>query len=120
MKRGQGWKFEVHAAEQDSGSCPALDFLESLSPYERVKLDSLIRRFAETGEVNNKEQIARVEDNLYEFKPYGLRMLWYYSSVRHRIVLTNGFKKTGGKKGRIKKGDLDTARFLRNKYERKV
>jgi phage-related protein len=116
-KRKEGTKFAVEYAKLANGSLPAKEFIDGLAALERTRIDALIKRFHETGVIQNREQMKNLKGNqFFEFKRFKTRILGYYPSQRRgSIVLTNGFvKKSDG----TPKNQIDRAERIREEYER--
>ena len=55
----------------------------------------LFQRLVETGQIHNETRFKHLEDEVYEFKRNGLRLL--YVRIGDRYLLTNTLKKSGRK-----------------------
>lgn len=112
----QGSFYTVELALTLDGSCPALEFLESLKPKERARTLALIRYLADHGHINNREKFKKIEGTeFFEFKDFQTRMPCYFQPGG-RIVITHGFTK---KKDRIPTSELDKARRIRGEYNQR-
>jgi len=97
----------------NNGSCPVGDFLASLTPQERRKVDVLFELIGCRGRISNKEHFKKIEGtDLFEFKRHQVRLLCFYTEDK-QIVICHALRK---KKDRHKKRDLDLATDLRNLY----
>ena len=82
----------VALAVLEDGSCPAREFIESLSEGDLMKLLALLKRAADMGpiNINNREKFKKLENDLFEFKVFQIRIPCFYDG--RSIVLTHGFK----------------------------
>jgi hypothetical protein len=100
----------VSLAIEASGACPARVFIEELSTADKAKLFALLKRAADMGpmNINNREKFKKLDDDLYEFKVFQIRIPCFYNG--RSIVLTHGFKK---KQDDIPPGELLRAKRIR-------
>jgi len=92
LKRSWG---EIRYAVRSNGNMPAKRYIENLSHKERIRLENLLEKMAEIGEINNIEKFRKLEDNIYEFKSNQHRTPCF--QVSNSWVLTHGFIKKRGK-----------------------
>jgi phage-related protein len=107
-----GSLFAVEGAISANGECESKDFLDALGETERAKILKIIKRLANFGVVQNREQFKKVEGEIWEFKEFQRRILMYYLPNR-RIVLTHGFIKKGD---RIPRSEIERANTIRHEY----
>lgn len=81
----------IEYAVRCSGKMPAKEFIEKLDIRERIKLETLLERMAEHGEIRNKEKFNHLEGKIYEFKSDKNRLPCFQSG--RRWILTHGFRK---------------------------
>lgn len=81
----------IECAVCSDGSMPAKDFIESLNEQEQRKLATLFNRMADTGKIWDPRKFKQIQDKIYEFKRYQVRIGCF--SVANRWRLTHGFIK---------------------------
>jgi mRNA-degrading endonuclease RelE of RelBE toxin-antitoxin system len=97
----------------DNGTCPVREFLTSLSPADRRKVDVLVELFASRGKIANKEKFKKIEGtNLFEFKSHQIRLICFFAEGK-RLVICRGLIK---KKEKHDARDLDNADNLRKAF----
>jgi hypothetical protein len=75
----------------------------------------LYKRLGDEGRISNPEQFGPIEGtDFFEFKAFQVRMPCYFRPDK-RVVITHGFLK---KSDRIRRGDLDRARNIKEAYEK--
>jgi hypothetical protein len=101
----------VALAVLEDGSCPAREFIESLSEGDLMKLLALLKRAADMGpiNINNREKFKKLENDLFEFKVFQIRIPCFYDG--RSIVLTHGFKK---KQDDIPPAEIKRARRIKD------
>ena len=112
-----GAKFAVEYARTAKGAYPAEVYLGELDLRTRAKLDALIERFSQLGEIRNKEQFKLLKggNQLFEFKHYQARVVGYYAPRQGAIVLTHGFTKQSND---TPSPEIERAKRIREEYER--
>ena len=91
------------------GRSPYIQWLNSLSPYERARVLRFIERLAESG---SKQNIRALKEGLFELKvPFGpgYRVYFGFEGIKTIVLLNGGTKKT-------QKRDIKRARRLWSKY----
>lgn len=86
-----GRSFDLYAITVE-GKCPVREFIDSLEFADQKKLMALLQRAAAHGPPNNIEKFKKLEDNIWEFKSFQVRILCTLEE-RKVIVLTHGFIK---------------------------
>ena len=81
---------------------------------QRAKILKIIKRYADFGSIQNKEQFKKVEGCFWEFKEYQTRILMYQCSTRGHIALTHGFFKKGDK---IPRNQIERAIHIKQEYD---
>ena len=74
------------------GKCLVQDFIDSLETMDQKKIIALLQRAAEHGTPTNTEKFKKLEDNIWEFKSFQVRILCALEE-RKVIILTHGFIK---------------------------
>jgi phage-related protein len=93
-----GKMFTIAFARNREGAYPAEEFFDQLSKSDQAKLDSLFRILGDHGKHTNKEKFGDLEDGLFEFKSFQIRMPFAYAKNERRVVLiTHGFIKKSPK-----------------------
>ena len=91
-----GGQFQIFYAVRENGKQPAKKFLLDLKkkePKKFAKIFVLIKRFADVGEIRNKEQFRHEREGIYAFKSFQVRILGFYGP-EGTFILTHGiFKK---------------------------
>jgi len=59
----KGAVYTVVGAVRTNGTCPAREFLDSLSAEKRAKLFALFRRLADVGHITDRKQFKKIEEN---------------------------------------------------------
>jgi len=82
-------------------------FIDDLGKEDQQKLTALLKRTSDEGPPANREKFKKLEDDLYEFKSFQVRV---FCTIRGaRIILINGVVK---KKDRHDQEDIDKAKRL--------
>jgi len=88
--------FKIAFARERSGNSPAEEFFDGLSTLEQAQLAQLFRILGDSnpGTPKNPEKFGVLDDGLYEFKSFQIRMPFAYAKGERGLVLiTHGFKK---------------------------
>jgi len=101
----------IKYAVRRSGRMPARKFVESLDVRARIKLEALLERMAEYGEIRNVEKFKHLQDKIYEFKSGKNRVLCFQGG--RSWILTNGFKK---QKGKTPRGEIMRAQDIMKEH----
>ena len=91
------WKIEFYT--QANGRCPARDFLDSLQPKDRVRVDRLITLLGERGIELRRPYVDQLRDGVWELRAKvqaGQVRLLYFFFDRSKIVIAHGVVKKGG------------------------
>ncbi len=85
-------------ARNREGACPAEEFFDLLPKSDQAKLDNLFRILGDLGKHTNKEKFGDLENGLYEFKSFQIRMPFAYAKNKSGLVLiSHGFIKKSPK-----------------------
>lgn len=95
---------------------PARVFVMSQSTSDQAKLFALFQRLAAFGVINNREKFKKVEDDLWEFKSFQLRILGGFRPG-HFFVLAHGVRK---KQDHLSKADIVTARRILTEHDASI
>lgn len=108
---------KIFFAKAHGGSIPAQEFLEEIkNAAEWSKLDRVLTRLGDYGQIRNEEQFRSIGDDLYEVKePGGKRLIGYFRAGH--FIVTHGFKKRGGGKAANKVPPEERARAIRIREE---
>ena len=96
MKRAPeyvGAQFTIVCQELPDGSCPVGEFLDGLDESDRNKLDVLFERLGDHGKISNREKFKKVEDKIWEFKSFQIRVLCFHTPDRQWILCHWAIKK---------------------------
>jgi phage-related protein len=74
------------------GDCLVREFIDGLESADQKKVLALLQRAAEHGTPGNTEKFKKLEDNIWEFKSFQVRILCTLEG-RNAIILTHGFIK---------------------------
>jgi mRNA-degrading endonuclease RelE of RelBE toxin-antitoxin system len=109
-----GGRLTIQCLELADGSCPAGDFLDSLSTSERRKLDVLFELMGDRGQIFNPEKFKKLagSDGLFEFKSHQIRIPCIFGRSRS-VVLLFGLRK---KSDRYKRKEIERAEEYREWY----
>jgi phage-related protein len=110
----KGVAYQIELAQTEKGACPACEFLDGLSDSKMAKIIKIIKRLADYGKINNREQFKKVEDDIWEFKGFQTRMPCYFKKGM-RVVITHGFIK---KEDHIGSAQIERTKRIRDEYER--
>lgn len=108
-----GEKLRLLWAMEATGRTPAREFFLAQSGGDRAKLLALFKRLADLGAIGNHEKFKKLEDGLWEFKSFQLRILGAFrpDSI---FLLAHGVRK---KKDHHSKADLETARRVLKEHD---
>ena len=84
------WQIQFY--EDHRGKSPPLDYINGLSPRDRVKVNNVLRLLEEFGTVLGMPHARRIEGRLWELRPGDNRLFYFLSSGR-RFVILHGFRK---------------------------
>ena len=87
-----GSQFVVAYAICSDGGMPGLDFYNGLSPSDKAKVTALFQRLGEHGRIESREKFRKIDDELWEFKSFQIRMPCAYRPGR-LVLVTHGFIK---------------------------
>jgi len=109
--------WEIIFYEKPNGRCPAMEFLDGLSPKNDLPfIDRIFRWLGEFGPELKRPYVAFLRDDIWELrvktKSGQYRFFHFYMDDR-RIVITNGYHK---KAGRVADSEIDKAIEYRNDY----
>lgn len=101
-------------AEDASGGSPARDFFISLPVGDQTKVMALLKRMAETGQIQNREKFKKVGD-LFEFKSFQIRFIGDFR-VGRVFVVAHGVRK---KRNELRPEDLARAQRILDEHDAK-
>ncbi|HVJ04493.1 MAG TPA: type II toxin-antitoxin system RelE/ParE family toxin [Candidatus Saccharimonadales bacterium] len=104
---------KVVYATQENGVHLAAEFFDDLSVSDQAKLAALFKRFADCGEIKNREKFKKIADNLFEFKSGQIRMFCFLE--RGMVVVTHGCIK---KKDALNKTEIKRAERIRFEHKK--
>jgi phage-related protein len=87
---------QIAFARDHEGAHPAEEFFDGLSVIERAQLQKLFEILCNDthGEPRNPKKFGVLDDGLYEFKSFQIRMPFAYAkSERGLVLITHGFRK---------------------------
>lgn len=105
-----GMRFRIAFARDYDGSYPAEEFFDQLPKADQAKLVSLFRILGDHGKYSNPQKFGDLEDGLYEFKSFQIRMPYAYAQYEKGLLLiTHGFWK---KKDKTPHSQIERARKI--------
>jgi hypothetical protein len=108
----EGRLFTVEYAICKNGRSLSKEFIESLEIGEKTKIIGIIKRYADRGHIQSKEQFRKLVDHIWEFKRFNSRVLMYHCAPGY-IALTNGFVK---KQPRTPPQEIEKAIRIKEEY----
>ena len=111
-----GVKYTIEWYFDENGKSMSLDYLESLSDKDQVKLLELIKLIGDRGEIKNKTKFRNEGDKIYAFKPQPHRFLCFFFEGQ-KIIVTNGFHK---KTDKLPKEEKGRSLKMKTDYEARV
>lgn len=112
----EGEKFTIEWYFDQKGKSVSLEYLESLTEQEQVKLFQLIKLIGDRGAIVNKTKFRNEGDKIYAFKPQPHRFLCFFFEGS-KIIVTNGFHK---KSDKLPPNEKDRALKIKQDYEIRV
>jgi phage-related protein len=89
-----GKVFTIAFARDHEGAYPAEDFFNQLPIADKAKLVNLFRILGDHGKHSNPEKFGDLENGLYEFKSFQIRMPYAHAQYEKGLLLiTHGFRK---------------------------
>jgi len=88
--------YKIAFARDHEGASPAEEFFDGLSMVEKAQLSKLFQILGDDthGEPRNPKKFGVLDDGLYEFKSFQIRMPFAYAKGERGLVLiTHGFRK---------------------------
>lgn len=111
--------FTVEYYELPSGRKPALDFIESLDPKMKAKVQEGLVRLEQYGNALREPYSSPMGSGLFELRIKQSRRLarvFYFFVVGNKVILTNGFQK---KTQKTPQAEIKLARRYKADYERR-
>jgi len=84
--------WQIHFYEDRRGKSPVLEFIDALSPRDRVKVNNIFRLLEEFGTDLGMPHARRIEGRLWELRP-GDNRLFYFLYLERKFVILHGFRK---------------------------
>lgn len=103
-----GEKFTIEWALDGNGTARGLEYFQQLRTKDQVKVTALLKRLADHGAITNREKFKKLDDGLFEFKSYQVRLLGDFRPGG-RFLIAYGVTK---KDDRHKNKDLRIAREI--------
>ena len=75
-------------------SSPGAEFYDRQDSSSKAKLNTLFQLLGNAGRISNREKFKKLEDEIWQFKSYQIRMPCAFTSNRI-VVVTHGFVKKG-------------------------
>lgn len=99
---------------QDGRRFRGKKYLDGLPDRERAKVEALLERMGDRGEIRNVEHFRNEGDGIYCFKRYQQRLPCFFDG--RDVVITHGFTK---KQDALSAGELARAKRIREDYLRR-
>lgn len=111
-----GKKFTIEWYYSPGGKSVALEYYNSLTTQERIKVLELFKRMGDAGEVKDTTKFNYEGNHIYAFKPKPDRFLCFFY-IGQKIIVTNAFRKK-----QQKLSDTEKTRAVRHKsdYETRI
>jgi phage-related protein len=84
--------WQIHFYEDRRGKSPGLEFINSLSPKDRAKVNNVFRLLEEFGTNLGMPHARRIEGRPWELRP-GDNHLFYFLYLERKFVILHGFRK---------------------------
>lgn len=112
----EGKKFLIEWYFDAKGHSMALDYFESLTEDEQIKLLGLFELMGNIGTIKNETKFRHEGDKIYAFKPQPHRFLCFFFTGK-KIVVTNAFHK---KTDKLPVKEKEKALRIKESYESRV
>ncbi len=112
----EGSKYTIEWYYDSKGFSSALEYYNSLTSPERIKLLRLLKRMGDAGEIKDKTKFNFEGDQIYAFKPKPQRFLCFFFTGK-KIILTNAFCK---KQQKLPVNEKQKAIKCKTDYEKRV
>ena len=112
-------RFDIDFFKKDDGTCPVVDFLDSLDVKMQAKVLKTIELLEKNGYELREPYSKFLEDGIFELRikqGSNITRVLYFFFVNRKIILTNGFVK---KTLKMPKNEIALARKYRNVYMEK-
>ena len=110
-------EFKVEFYRRKNGTCPVIEFLESLDNKMLTKVLRMIELLEKNGNELREPYTAHVKDGIFELRTIqgnNITRILYFFVVGKQIVLTNGFIK---KTQKTPKKEIELALKYRDDYK---
>lgn len=111
--------FEVIFYTKGDGSQPAREFIGTLSPKMRARIDTLILMLKQSGGLLRMPYSEHLNDGIFQIRAQqegNISRVLYFFTDGQKIILTNGFTK---KTPKTPPAEIERAKRYRADYERK-
>lgn len=111
--------FDVVFYTKDDGSQPAREFICTLSPKMRARIDTLISMLKQSGGLLRMPYSEHLKDGIFQIRAQqegNISRVLYFFTDGQKIILTNGFTK---KTPKTPPAEIERAKRYRADYERK-
>jgi|688.fasta_scaffold170127_3 hypothetical protein len=109
----EGEAFTIEWYYNQKGQSIALEYYQSLSKEDRIKVLRLFQLMGNIGEIKDKNKFNSEGDKIYAFKPQPHRFLCFFIPGK-KIVVTNAFYK---KQQKLPKKEKERALNCKEDYE---
>lgn len=92
--------------------CLVQEFIDELQELDQMKILVLLKYAGDYGPPRNLEKFKKLEDDIWEFKSFQVRLLCFFDK-NQLIILTHGFVK---KSKKTPKSEIEKAKRLQKEY----
>lgn len=111
--------FEIVFYTKDDGSQPALEYIATLSPKMRARIDKIISLLRQYGGQVRMPYSEHLDDGIFQIRAQqegNISRVLYFFTDGQKIILTNGFTK---KTPKTPPAEIERAKRYRADYEQK-
>jgi hypothetical protein len=107
----RGTRKTIVWARDESGRLHGKEYFDRLPQADRAKMEALLHRMGDHGEIRNTEQFRHEENKLYCFKRFKRRLMCFFDGSD--VVITHGFDK---KRDKLDRKQLARGDRIRSNY----
>lgn len=101
----------------ENGNCAIKTFIENLPSSDEKKVVALLKKAASHWPINNRQKFKLLEDGIFEFKSYQIR-IFCFLHTGNLVILTHG--RSDKKKNDLDPEDLRRAKRLRDYFYKEI
>lgn len=111
----QGRRYTISGIVEN-GKCRVREFIPALEEADKKKIVYLLKRTGDLGTPANIEKFRNLENGIFEFKSFQVRVLCFFAKGE-MIILTHGFVK---KKDKTPRTEIERAKRLMSAYKERM